>query len=69
MSHHIGAELRHQSEAFEVAPRIYQVRGFDLAQTTFVRGKTGWIVIDPLTTAEPARAALAPGGGAEIPRP
>src|SRR5262245_45133679 len=43
---------------YEVIPGIYQVRGFDLSDITFVRGKTGWIVIDPLTTTEPARAAL-----------
>jgi len=42
---------------YEVIPGIYQVRGFDLADISFVRGKTGWIVIDPLTTAEPVRAA------------
>jgi len=33
------------------------VRGFDLSNITFVRGKTGWIVFDPLITAEPVRAA------------
>jgi alkyl sulfatase BDS1-like metallo-beta-lactamase superfamily hydrolase len=44
---------------YEVIPGIYQVRGFDLADISFVRGKTGWIVIDPLTSEEPARAALA----------
>jgi len=44
---------------YEVRPGIYQVRGFDLADISFIRGKTGWIVIDPLTTAETARAALA----------
>ncbi len=38
--------------------KIYQVRGFDLANITFVRGKTGWIVFDPTTAAETARAAL-----------
>lgn len=42
---------------FEVKPGIYQVRGFDLANATFVRGKTGWIVIDTLGSAETARAA------------
>lgn len=42
---------------YEVIPGIYQVRGFDLANITFVRGKTGWIVFDPLTAAETARAA------------
>jgi alkyl sulfatase BDS1-like metallo-beta-lactamase superfamily hydrolase len=43
---------------YEVIPGIYQVRGFDLSDISFVRGKTGWIVIDPLTTAETARAAV-----------
>ncbi|MGE5754317.1 MAG: alkyl/aryl-sulfatase [Planctomycetaceae bacterium] len=42
---------------YEVIPGIYQVRGFDLSDISFVRGKTGWIVIDPLVTAEVARAA------------
>ncbi|HWS58560.1 MAG TPA: alkyl sulfatase dimerization domain-containing protein [Actinotalea sp.] len=45
---------------YEVVPgRIYQVRGFDLANVTFVRSDTGWIVFDPLTAAETAAAALA----------
>jgi alkyl sulfatase BDS1-like metallo-beta-lactamase superfamily hydrolase len=43
---------------YEVVPGIYQVRGFDLADISFVRGTSGWIVIDPLTSAETARAAL-----------
>jgi linear primary-alkylsulfatase len=42
---------------YKVNEGIYQVRGFDLANITFVRGKTGWIVFDPLTAAETARAA------------
>jgi len=42
---------------YEVIPGIYQVRGFDLAQITFIKGKTGWIVFDPLTTLETSRAA------------
>jgi alkyl sulfatase BDS1-like metallo-beta-lactamase superfamily hydrolase len=45
---------------YEVLPgRIYQVRGFDLANITFVRGDTGWIVFDPLTVTETSSAALA----------
>jgi alkyl sulfatase BDS1-like metallo-beta-lactamase superfamily hydrolase len=44
---------------YEVVPgRIYQVRGFDLANISFIKGDTGWIVFDPLTSAETARAAL-----------
>ncbi len=43
---------------YEVMPGIYQVRGFDLANITFIKGETGWIVFDPLTAKETARAAL-----------
>jgi hypothetical protein len=39
---------------YEVIPGFYQVRGFDLANITFVKGKTGWIVFDPLTAPETA---------------
>jgi alkyl sulfatase BDS1-like metallo-beta-lactamase superfamily hydrolase len=42
---------------YKVTDGIYQVRGFDLSDISFVRGKTGWIVIDPLVTAEVVRAA------------
>lgn len=52
------AKLNARHGLFEVTDGIYQVRGFDLANVTFIRGKTGWIVIDPLTCAETARAAL-----------
>jgi alkyl sulfatase BDS1-like metallo-beta-lactamase superfamily hydrolase len=45
---------------FEVVPgQIYQVRGFDLANISFIRSDTGWIVFDPLTAKETAAAALA----------
>jgi len=43
---------------FQVADRIYQVRGYDLSVISFVEGKTGYIVIDPLISTESARAAL-----------
>ena len=42
---------------YEVVPGIYQVRGFDLANVSFVRGRTGWIAFDVGTTVETARAA------------
>jgi alkyl sulfatase BDS1-like metallo-beta-lactamase superfamily hydrolase len=44
---------------FEVTDGIWQVRGLDLSNMTLVAGTTGWIVIDPLSTAETAAAALA----------
>ncbi len=43
---------------YQVTPNVWQVRGFDLANMTIVRGQTGWIVIDPLTSVETAAAAL-----------
>lgn len=43
---------------FEVAEGIYQVRNFDLAVMTFIRGSSGWIVVDPLVTAAPAAEGL-----------
>ena len=43
---------------FEVVPGIYQVRGLDLSNITFVEGDTGVIVIDPLISTETASAAL-----------
>ena len=44
---------------FEVVEGIYQVRGMDLSNITFVEGSTGVIVIDPLITTECAAAAMA----------
>ncbi|OBK76085.1 alkyl sulfatase dimerization domain-containing protein [Mycobacterium sp. 1164985.4] len=44
---------------YEVVEGIYQVRGFDLSNITFVEGDTGVIVIDPLISTETAAAALA----------
>ncbi|MDI7862705.1 MBL fold metallo-hydrolase [Rhizobiaceae bacterium n13] len=51
------SRLNNNYGLYEVIPGIYQVRGADLSDLTFVRGKTGWIVFDPLVTAEPVRAA------------
>ena len=40
-------------------PGVYQVRGYDLSNMTFVEGERGVIVIDPLISTECAAAALA----------
>ncbi len=52
-----NSQLNMNFGLYKVMDGIYQVRGFDLANITFVKGKTGWIVFDPLTAAETARAA------------
>ena len=46
-----------QHGLYEICEDFYQVRGFDTSNVTFIRGETGWVVIDPLTTAETAAAA------------
>ena len=51
------AQLNNVHGLFEVTDGIYQVRGYDISNITFVRSDRGWIVIDPLTVAETARAA------------
>jgi alkyl sulfatase BDS1-like metallo-beta-lactamase superfamily hydrolase len=52
------ARLNLQHGLFEVTPGVYQVRGFDLSNITFIEGETGYVVIDPLISAQPAAAAL-----------
>ena len=54
-----NATLLAKHGLFKVADGIWQVRGFDLSNMTVIAGKTGWIIIDPLTTLEIAAAALA----------
>jgi len=43
---------------FEVADGVWQARGYDLANITFIAGDTGWLIIDPLTTEETSAACL-----------
>jgi alkyl sulfatase BDS1-like metallo-beta-lactamase superfamily hydrolase len=53
-----NAQLNMQYGLFKVTDRIYQVRGYDLSNITFIRGDTGWLVFDPLISPETARAAF-----------
>lgn len=43
---------------FRLAPGLYQVRNFDNSNVSFIETPKGWIVIDPLTVTEVARAAF-----------
>jgi alkyl sulfatase BDS1-like metallo-beta-lactamase superfamily hydrolase len=54
---HRMSRLNNNYGLYQVVPGVYQVRGFDLSDITFVRGKTGWTVFDPLVAADPVRAA------------
>ena len=53
-----NTELNALYGLFEVTDGIYQVRGYDVANITFVRGDTGWIIFDCTTSIETANAAL-----------
>lgn len=49
----------HHHGLYKVVDGIYQVRSFDIANMTLIRGEVGWIVVDPLTSSETSAAALA----------
>ncbi len=53
------AGLNASSGLFRVTDGVYQVRGFCLANMTIIEGKTGWIIVDTLTSRETAKAAMA----------
>lgn len=54
----VQGNLNLNTGLFKVTDNIYQVRGFDFANMTFIRGNTGWIVIDCLGSKETAKAAI-----------
>ena len=48
----------HAYGLFQVCEGIYQVRGYDMANLTVIKGDTGWIVFDCTMCEETARAAM-----------
>jgi alkyl sulfatase BDS1-like metallo-beta-lactamase superfamily hydrolase len=44
---------------YEVVPGLYQVRGLDVSNVSFIEGRTGVIIVDPLMSTETAAAAIA----------
>ena len=46
------------SGLFKVTDRMYQVRGQDISNITFIEGDTGLIVVDPLVSPQAAKATL-----------
>lgn len=53
-----NTQLNHIYGLFEVVDGIYQVRGYDMSNITFIKGETGWIVVDPLMSVECSKAAF-----------
>lgn len=52
------AQLNAQVGLFKVTDGVYQLRGFDIANMTLIEGKTGFIVVDPLSSKESSSFAL-----------
>ena len=52
------AQLNAEHGLFEVVDGMWQVRGYDISNITFIKGSTGWIIIDPLTHEVTARESL-----------
>jgi alkyl sulfatase BDS1-like metallo-beta-lactamase superfamily hydrolase len=52
-----NAQLCKKAGLYKVIDRVYQVRGYDLSNITFVQTNKGWIVFDPLICSETAKAA------------
>jgi alkyl sulfatase BDS1-like metallo-beta-lactamase superfamily hydrolase len=52
------AKLNANVGLYKVMEGVYQLRGFDIANMTLIEGKTGWILVDPLTARESSAMAL-----------
>lgn len=52
------ASLNMNNGLYKVTDRIYQVRGYDLSNMDIIEGDTGLIIVDPLISAETAKAGL-----------
>ncbi|MEO6699667.1 MAG: alkyl sulfatase dimerization domain-containing protein [Paraperlucidibaca sp.] len=53
------AKLNNIHGLFKVRDGIYQLRGYDLSNMTILEGRSGWIIVDPLTSQETAARAIA----------
>jgi alkyl sulfatase BDS1-like metallo-beta-lactamase superfamily hydrolase len=51
------AKLNVNHGLFKVTEGVWQVRGYDISNITFIKSNTGWIVVDPLTVEATARAS------------
>lgn len=51
-------QLNAYAGLFEVCDGIYQVRGYDMANATFIKTDNGWIIFDVLMCKENMKAAM-----------
>lgn len=52
------AQLLSKQGLYQISQTIYQIRGFDISHVTFVEGRSGVVIVDPLISCECASAAL-----------
>jgi alkyl sulfatase BDS1-like metallo-beta-lactamase superfamily hydrolase len=52
------AQVQSATGLYQVSDRIYQMRGYDLANMSIIVGETGYILVDPFMAEEVAEAAL-----------
>ena len=52
-----NTQLNAKAGLYEVCNGIYQVRGFDMSNATFIRTDNGWIIFDVLMCRENMQAA------------
>lgn len=52
------AQILTRHGLYKVAEGIWQVRGFDVSIVSFIDAGSGWLVVDPLTSVEAAKAAM-----------
>jgi alkyl sulfatase BDS1-like metallo-beta-lactamase superfamily hydrolase len=52
------AQLNNIHGLFAVDDGLWQARGYDISNITFIAGIDGWVIVDPLTVESTARACL-----------
>jgi len=52
------ARMNAEHGLFQVAPGLWQARGYDISNISFLEGEDGWVIIDPLTSSTTASACL-----------
>ena len=52
------AQINSLNGLFQVTDKVYQIRGFDISNMTIIEGNKGLIIIDPMISAETAKAGL-----------
>ncbi|MFC4102385.1 alkyl/aryl-sulfatase [Paenibacillus xanthanilyticus] len=52
------AKLNAQAGLFKLSERLYQIRGYDMANMIVIQGDAGYVILDALTSVEASAAAI-----------